>query len=485
MTNEYYSQLDTDYSGRYESRNQKKINSICEHLQNEPVKNVLDIGCNQGYVIKSLLDRNIIEFGYGVDLEKRIVDPELIRDERFTFFEKDIIKFTFPKKFDVIVYNSVHHHIFANYGSDTAFRVWWEIISNCNQFIFFETAVLTERGPALYWKNELEQKYKDDIHMTSDIFTKIGPRLKNIEIIGNNKIHWSKRPLFKISLFPLPDNNDFSVYVKDGYSELLTKDSLWSVEKEMIRSEGSKNQVLIDKEKLKNTREINKNVRFFILNRKGEDKKYFGKRYTNDVFRQMRELTINQKTNHPRILKTCFANEKYGLISEYLPWQKITEIDFNNIKNKKEFTIQVKEFFRYFKKKKIKYSNIITPIANVTNRKYLYEIIDLNINNFLIQIENGEIVDWKAIDFDFCLVDTRTRNQINYLAIINAINKNSKCAFIYSFRIRFYKTILYYKKQMSSRLFYFNIDNLTTYFEKWLKSIKRIIAKYLQKPFSK
>ena len=485
MNNEYYSQLDTDYSRRYESRNQKKINSICEHMQNEPVKNVLDIGCNQGYVIKSLLDRNIIEFGYGVDLEKKIVNPDLFRDERFTFFEKDIIKFSFPKKFDVIVYNSVHHHIFANHGSDTAFKVWQAIISNCNQLIFFETAVLTERGPALYWKNELGKYYKDDSHMMSDIFTKIGPRLKNIEIIGTNKIHWSKRPLYKISLFPLPEYNDFSVYVKDEYSELLAKDPLWSVEKEMVRSEGSKNQVLIGKEEQKKTREINKDVRFFILNKKGEDKKYFGKKYAIDVFRQIRELAINQKTNHPRILKTCFANEKYGLISEYIPWQKITEIDFNNIKNKKKFTIQIKEFFRYFKRKKIEFGNIIDPIANITNRKYLYEIIDLNINNFLLQIENGEIIDWKAIDFDFSLVDTRTRNQINYLTIINTINKNSKCAFLYSFRIRFYKTIMYYSKQISSRLFYFNIGNLETYFRKWLVSLKRIIAKYLIKPFFK
>ena len=485
MTIEYYSQLDTDYSGRYESRNQKKINSICEHMQYEPVNNVLDIGCNHGYVTKSLLDRKIIKFGYGVDLEKRIVNPKLIKDERFTFFEKDIIKFSFTRRFDVIVYNSVHHHIFANYGSDEAFRVWREIIRNCNQLIFFETAALTERGPALYWKNELEEKYKDDNHMMSDIFTKIGPRLKDIEIIGSNKIHWSKRPLYKISLFPFSEHNDFSVYVKDGYSELLTKDSLWSGEKEMIRSEGSKKQVLIEKEKQKNTREINKDVRFFILNRKGEDKKYFGKRYTNDVFRQMRELTINQKTNHPRILKTCFANEKYGLIFKYIPWQKITEIDFNNIKNKKEFTIQVKEFFSYFKREKIKYSNNITLIAKVTNRKYLYEIIDLNINNFLVRIEKGEIVDWKAIDFDFSLVDTRTRNQINYLSIIKTINQDSKLAFIYNFRICFYKSILYYTKQMSSRLFYLNTGNVKTYFNKRLISTKRIIAKYFIKPFSK
>jgi len=485
MTNKYYSQLDTDYSRRYESRNQKKINSICKHIQNEPVKNVLDIGCNQGYVIKSLLGRNIIEFGYGVDLEKRIVDPELLRDERFTFFEKDILKFTFPKIFDVIIYNSVHHHIFSNYGVDTAFKVWRAIISNCNRLIFFETAVLTEIGSALYWKNELGQKYKDDSHMMSDIFAKIGPRLKNIEIIGNNKIHMSKRPLYKISLFPLPDNDDFSTHVKNTCSGLFTKDSSWSVEKEMVRSEGSKNQVLIDKEKLKNTREINKDINYFILNKKGEDRKFFGKRYANDVYRQIRELTINQKTDHPRILKTCFANEKYGLIFDYIPWQKITEIDFNNIRNKKIFSKQIKEFFRYLKRKKIEYGNVIDPIANITKRKHLYEIIDLNINNFLIKIEKGEIVDWEAIDLDFSLVDTKTRNQINYLSIIYTINKNSKCAFLCKFRIRFYKTILYYSKQISSRFFYLNIGNLNTYFCKWLISIKRIITKYFIKPFSK
>jgi len=485
MTNEYYSQLDTGYSERYESRNQKKIDSICKHIQNEPVKDVLDIGCNRGYVTKSLLDRHIVDFGYGVDLEKRIVSPELIRDERFTFFEKDIIKFTFPKKFDAIVYNSVHHHIFANFGSDVAFKVWKEIISNCNQLIFFETAVLTELGPALYWKDELGKKYKDDNHMISDIFSKIGPRLKNIEIIGSNKIHLSKRPLYKISLFPFSDNNDFSVFVKNNFSELLIEDTLWSVEKEMVRTEGSINQILFDKEKLKCTREINKDVKFFILNKKDEDKKYFGKRYTKDVLRQIRELTINQNTNYPRILKVCFASEKVGLIFEYIPWQKITEIDFTNIQNKRKFTKQIKDFFRYLKRKKIEYSNFIDPIANITNRKYLYEIVDLNINNFLIRIEKREIVDWKAIDFDFSLVNTKTRNQINYLTIINTINKNSKCAFIYSFRIRFYKTVLYYTKQISSRLFYINFNNLKVFIRKGLVSIKRIIRKYFIKPFSK
>jgi len=485
MTREYYSQLDTSYSDRYKSRNQKKINSICEHIQNEPVKNVLDIGCNQGYVTKSLLDRNIVEFGYGVDLEEIIVSPELIKDERFTFFEEDIIKFTFPQKFDVVVYNSVHHHIFANYGSETAFKVWRAIVSNCNQFIFFETAVLTEQGPALYWKDELGTKYKDDNHMMADIFTRIGPRLKNIKIISSNKIHWSERPLYKISLYPLPNNEIFSVYVKNSFPELMTKDSLWSIEKEMVRSEGSKNQILIDRDKLKNTREINKDVKFFILNKKNEDNKYFGKRYSKDVYRQIRELTINQKTNHPRILKTCFASEKYGLVSEHLPWQKITEIDFNNIKNKKKFTNQITEFFSFFKRTKIEYGNTIDPIANITNRKYLYEVIDLNINNFLVQIEKREIADWKAIDFDFSLVNTKAGNQINYLSINNAINQNSKCAFVYKFLIHFNDAILYSMKLISSRLFYFNLGNLKIFFSRRLKQIYWIIMKYLIKPISK
>ena len=485
MANKYYSRLGTDYSRRYKSRNQRKLNYICEHLQDESVRNVLDIGCNQGYVIKSLLDRNIIEFGYGVDLDKRIINTELLRDERFTFYEKDIIEFTFPKIFDVIVYNSVHQHIFANYGGDVAFKVWQAIINNCNQLIFFETSVLTEQGPVLSWKNELRIKYKDDNHMISDIFTKIGPRLKNIEIIGSSKIHSSKKSLYKISLFPLPDNNDFSIYVKNLYSGLLTKDSLWSVEKEMLRRSSHPPDIRLALPGHQNTRRINEDVRFFILKKKDEDKKYFGKRYTKDVFRQIREFTINQKTNHPRILKTCFANEKYGLISEYIPWYKISEIVFNKINTKKKPAIQIKEFFRYFKRKKIEYSNMIDPIANITNRKHLCEIIDLNINNFLVQIENGEIVDWKAIDFDFSLVNTKTRNKINYLSIINTINRNSRYAFIYNFRIRFYKTLLYYSRQISLKLFSFNISNLNTLFRKRMISIKRIIAEYFIKPFSK
>ena len=76
MTEEYYSQLDTNYSIRYQSRNKKKISRICEHIRHEPIKNALDIGCNQGYVIKTLLEKDLITKGFGVDLDKKIVDPQ-------------------------------------------------------------------------------------------------------------------------------------------------------------------------------------------------------------------------------------------------------------------------------------------------------------------------------------------------------------------------------------------------------------------------
>ena len=58
MKNKYYKQLDYDYSRRYKTRNLSKVQSIVGSFPPDVLENAIDIGCNRGYVIKSLLENN-------------------------------------------------------------------------------------------------------------------------------------------------------------------------------------------------------------------------------------------------------------------------------------------------------------------------------------------------------------------------------------------------------------------------------------------
>jgi len=100
----YYSKIDDTYARRYYIRNKKKIDAIQRILDKSIIQNAADIGCNQGYIIKYLIDTGIVNQGIGIDLDASIIDPDLLSNPKFEFFEKNFLDYKFESKFDLIIF---------------------------------------------------------------------------------------------------------------------------------------------------------------------------------------------------------------------------------------------------------------------------------------------------------------------------------------------------------------------------------------------
>lgn len=439
MKYNYYEKVDRRYAKSYSIRNKKKIISINKKLSGLQFFNAIDIGCNQGYVIKNLLEEKIIDYGAGLDIDKSIIDHELFENPNFTFFEENLVDFKFPSQYDIVIFNSVYHHIYANYGKEIALSVWRKIIDNCKRYLFFETAVLDEIGKALYWKESFINDYKDDNHIISELLLIIGDRLEDVQIIGSYEIHCAKRPLYMITLKQRAVKDKSNIKIENDNFE----ENHCVVEQKYFRTEGSIDQKLILSTDTNKDLILNKDVCFFILRNTENNKLFFSKKRLNSIYKQNIEFLIIKKIEHEKVLRPHYFSEKYGIVFDYLPWKKLSEIDFREIYNKKSFEKEISAYFKYINNSGIHFGNYIDSVCALTHRKRLSEIVDSNINNFLVFIEDREIKDWKVIDFEYSLINTKIRNQSNYLKILNLINGNCFTRLVTHLKIILTKSITY------------------------------------------
>ena len=417
---------DYTYNLRYKKRNERKIQIILNSL-NENYDSALDIGCNRGYIIETLLEKRIVKFGYGLDLDRALVNDSLMNANNFKFYECDLLKFNFPENYDLILYLSVHHHIFGKYGKQKAFELFNEIIDHCNKTLIFETGMLSEVSPDLYWKEEIRKNFNNDVEHLLKLRQLIGPRLKKMEIIGQLPIHGTKRPIIKFSLHPLNSEYDIKVEdIKKFYDNMWLNEDEYEPLEEYRRTIGSKNQKLFPINLLKNEArdfKIFDETIFYKLRRKSDNKLFFAKKITLDRYKQLREFLILTKVNHPRIIKLIGVSEKYGLIFPFLDWENLDEVDFYAITNKDNLLQQINEFFAYLENTSISLG-IFDFENDYKKRRKLIDIIDLHPHNFLIKVEENHVIDWKVIDFEYYSNNNYQRNIINKHNIIKLIKNN-------------------------------------------------------------
>jgi hypothetical protein len=396
--------FDLTYSERYTDRNNVKVSAILKNIK-EVYYNALDIGCNKGYVIESLILKKYIKYGYGVDLDKKVISEKLLENNNFKFYEEDIIKFKFEQNYDIIIYNSVHHHVFGKYGKETALGLFKNIINHCNRVLIFETGMIKEVGK-YYWKDELLKHFgSDEVHMKV-LLKLIGDRLENIEEIENLDIHGVKRPIFKISLYPI--NTD------EVYSNLL-KDSELKVLKSYRRTIGSINQRLMETEVVeKKASNLYNQISYYKL--KKQEVFLFGKKYEGDHYKELKELNIIEQVEHPRAIKLEGISRSYGLLFPYLGWKAIDELDFSKIKEAYSFKKEVEDFFKYAEEKNIRLKNFFNMDYAVKSKR-LIDLVDLHAHNFLVNVSSGVILDWKVIDFEHYAEDNFERNKGNLINI--------------------------------------------------------------------
>lgn len=412
--------FDLTYANRYVERNYKKIHAIIQNT--ERCESVIDIGCNQGYVVKAFLNNGLATQGFGVDLNREVVDRDLLSNSNFIFCEQDIIDFKFLQAYDVVIYNSVHHHIFGKYGKNASFKLWQDIVDHCDRTLIFETGLLAEEG-LYYWKTEIEKYYSIDEHHLSSLFRAIGSRLKKIEEITQLPIHGTYRTIYKISLYPIKSEYNLKSSESTFYGTMYTTEDNWRIIERCQRTVGSKKQKLVAAEKENRAYHLFDETEFYILKKKSKEE-IFAKKIKHNPYKQMREFKILESVRHPNVINLLGVHPDLGLLFPYKPWPRLSEVDFRQITNVNEFRQSLLSFFEYAKDTFIDLGFLdFTP--EKAKPRQLTEIIDLHMNNFLLNIIDNMIIEWVVVDLEYCSNTYTQRNSNNLNAILKKIEPSN------------------------------------------------------------
>jgi uncharacterized protein YrzB (UPF0473 family) len=408
MNNDRQNRFDPTYYQRYANRNQKKIKAILRNVGES--ETLLDIGCNQGYILRAFLEQNLIKHGAGIDMDISVIDPWLIEDKRFSFFEGNILDYVFDRSYETIVFNSVFHHIFGTYGKETALGLWDNIIDHCDRVLIFETGVLTEFGQ-YYWMENFLRYYSTDEEILNVLLQRIGSRLKKCESIVSLPIHLTRRNVYKIELFPVNSPYNLKQNENDFYAAHISKDENWDVINEYMRTSGSKDQKLIEtgKETSANTRLFNE-TKFYLLRSKKDGRHFFAKKILDDPYKRMREYFFLTSANHHWIIKLIAVHPKYGFIFPFHDWRKLGQLSLRGIKNVSSFATEVKLFFDWASQERLSPGILdLSPETRGTSRP-LIDMVDFHLNNFLVKVEGNAIKDWTVIDLEYAFNHGSSRN---------------------------------------------------------------------------
>jgi hypothetical protein len=400
--------FDQSYSFRYHDRNKEKTDIILRAIH--PVHTILDIGCNKGYVIQACLENHKTELGFGIELDSRFINKDLLSHQNFTLFECDIASFNFNQTFDIIIYNAVHHHVFGKYGRKEAWRVWQDIVDHCESSIIFETGMVIESGE-YYWKTEILKHFKNDDDHFQGLLRLIGPRLKDVVPLAALPIHGIERILYKIELFPKTKKLDLKSDPEKYYGDYYSKSSKFEVVSHCQRTLGRKNQKLVPVEKKNNDVRLFDETDFYVLLDKQKNKLFFAKAMPQNPYKQMREFWLLSHCNHTNVIKLVAVHKEYGLIFPYLEgWRHLDEINFRKIKNRDKVLFEIISFFLSAESMEIDLGILDFEPDNKNHTRKLINIIDLHMHNFLIYQEKNIVKEWCLIDLEYFGNNNRARN---------------------------------------------------------------------------
>jgi hypothetical protein len=434
MVTQLPTRFDSTYYQRYVQRNRKKIETIVRNVGKS--KTLLDIGCNQGYVIRTFLEKDLVDRGCAVELSASVVDPWLIGNKRFSLFEGNVLDYTFDQTFDVIIFNSVFHHIFGTYGKDVALNLWDRIIDHCDRVLIFETGVLTEFGQ-YYWKDELLKYYLFDDELIKTLLGRVGSRLKSCEPIISLPIHLTQRLIYKIELHPVESEYNLKRNEINLYGDYYKPDSRWTPANKYKRTPGSDNQQLIE---IANGISVNEQAysetEFFRLQAGDSDKSAFGKKIINDTYKRLREFFLLKNINHPHVARLLEMHPDYGFIFDYLDWQCLGNLNLHQIEHPERFVSEIKSFFQWSSQQLLVPDLLdFNPTKKGLSRR-LIDMVDLHPNNFLVKLEDGEIQDWMVVDLEYAFNRGANRNHKHLYGLLRRFYPHNPvyiCLYFYYF----------------------------------------------------
>lgn len=192
-------QGDAQYHQRHNRRSLRRAQRISKYIQDG--EKILDVGCNRGVISEYLLENNNPKLVKGIEISESRPSERLNRNKKFSFSREDICHSDIDI-FDSVIYGAVHHHIVRENGLGKSIEVLQKLAENCSKQIFFETGELKEGG-RWQWQRSIREHFRSDEEHIFFLLNAIRPHIDDVEIIGNFFIHGFPRSLIRIKLKPI------------------------------------------------------------------------------------------------------------------------------------------------------------------------------------------------------------------------------------------------------------------------------------------
>ncbi|MEJ5229437.1 MAG: glycosyltransferase [Pseudothermotoga sp.] len=120
-------------------------------------RRLIDIGCNRGELSYEFSKQGIEVIGIDISPKERLNLPP-----DYNFIQVDVANEELPVTGEVILFLSVYHHIFYNYGKERADEVFHNLLSKC-RYLVFDSGHPEETG--IYrqgWITKLKQHFRTE-----------------------------------------------------------------------------------------------------------------------------------------------------------------------------------------------------------------------------------------------------------------------------------------------------------------------------------
>jgi hypothetical protein len=116
----------------------------------------------------------------------------------------------------------------------------------------------------------------------------------------------------------------------------------------------------------------------------------------------------------------------YGLIFPYLPYVPLRALSLDAIHNAERLIGEILEFFEYAREREVEMELLGHCQSSGAKKTRLIDVVDLNVSNVLIDLEEGEVLDWSIVDCEYVGNQNRARNEKNLAAIMEMFGYNKE-----------------------------------------------------------
>ncbi|MCW5556142.1 MAG: class I SAM-dependent methyltransferase [Verrucomicrobiae bacterium] len=266
---------------------------------------VLDIGCNDGRITKTLLDECGITGALGVDLE--------VMHNHFPVLQQNVMDLNLEDlgEFENILYLNVHHHVMAAANGSNAARaqqILDGLLSSC-RVLLFEMGSVTEQLKSP-WLRSLKRRFQTDGHSAEAIFG------KNLYFeIASYPMHGGVRKMYKV-IGNAPDT--WTVKNLQWYAR--NRGTVRPHDKRFIKVNDLLHRPFRNPAGARKD-DLMKHVCFatFIHNRKA----YFAKKCDSDRVNVASTFKLYNELRHTRfagqILQPLYYSQRFGMVWPYDP----------------------------------------------------------------------------------------------------------------------------------------------------------------------